>query len=237
MGEKWGGPGDSRGAHTPDGMQVPQPCPEPLAGLSPATLWSSEGLVPPPLPPGSQPVAAEGQQPQTWLQLGLVLTPREAGQPRANQMRSRVPPPPGRLPDPPPLPLSDLSSGSGLRGWTEGQDTIGVPPRHMCPVQAGSEGSWEMVEWVSGLVGTGPQRSSLGRSSNGVRPLSLECPQHRFGASCEHRCACQHGGLCHPANGSCSCGLGWTGPHCELGECPAAGRWVRRGLRVGSQVP
>lgn len=164
MGEKWGGPawGQSWGSHPrwhagpmamPRAPGRPEPC-------HPLVLRRAGAARPP--PPGSQPVAAEGQQPQTWLQPGLVLTPREAGQPRANQMRSRVPPPPGRLPDPTPLPLSDPSSGSGLKGWLEGQDMIGVPPRHVCPVQAGPEGSWEMVEWLSGLVRTGPQRVQPG---------------------------------------------------------------------------
>ena len=49
--------------------------------------------------------------------------------------------------------------------------------------------------------------------------LSPGCPQNRFGVGCEHTCSCRNGGLCHASNGSCSCGLGWTGRHCELGEC------------------
>lgn len=57
-----------------------------------------------------------------------------------------------------------------------------------------------------------------GRAPERARPLSAGCPQNRFGMSCEHTCSCRNGGLCHAADGSCSCGLGWTGPRCELGE-------------------
>lgn len=49
--------------------------------------------------------------------------------------------------------------------------------------------------------------------------LPLGCPQDRFGKGCELKCACRNGGLCHATNGSCSCPLGWMGPHCEHGEC------------------
>lgn len=49
--------------------------------------------------------------------------------------------------------------------------------------------------------------------------LPLGCPQDRFGKGCELKCACRNGGLCHTTNGSCSCPLGWMGPHCEHGEC------------------
>lgn len=52
-----------------------------------------------------------------------------------------------------------------------------------------------------------------------ARLLPLGCPQDRFGKGCEHKCACRNGGLCHATNGSCSCPLGWMGPHCEHGEC------------------
>lgn len=62
--------------------------------------------------------------------------------------------------------------------------------------------------------------------------LSLGCPHNRFGLNCEQVCSCRNGGQCHPANGSCSCGLGWTGRHCELGECPAAGGPRAVGWRV-----
>ncbi|CAB1347761.1 unnamed protein product [Coregonus sp. 'balchen'] len=42
----------------------------------------------------------------------------------------------------------------------------------------------------------------------------------RYGLQCRNTCVCQNGALCEPRDGSCRCGLGWTGPHCETG-CPS----------------
>lgn len=93
------------------------------------------------------------------------------------------------------------------------------------------------VPWVQRLAPRGPGSRLLNecliywgriagcaqpwaRAPSRVRLLSLDCPQNRFGMSCEQVCSCRNGGLCHAANGSCTCGLGWTGPRCERGECP-----------------
>ena len=65
--------------------------------------------------------------------------------------------------------------------------------------------------------------------------LSLGCPQNRFGVNCEHACSCRNGGLCDSTNGSCSCSLGWTGPHCELGESGAVGAALCVGWRVAAR--
>ena len=60
---------------------------------------------------------------------------------------------------------------------------------------------------------------ALGRALSAAGLLPPGCPQNRFGVNCEHVCSCRNGGLCHASDGSCSCGLGWTGPNCEQGEC------------------
>lgn len=119
------------------------------------------------------------------------------------------------------------------------------------PVLTGRAGDWAAGGWRRSLApvrsGAGLALAVLGsicrkhagpsgevsRSVSSPRPelparlLSPDCPRNRFGESCEHTCACRNGGLCHPASGSCSCRLGWTGPHCELGEC--SGGWGRPG--------
>lgn len=47
--------------------------------------------------------------------------------------------------------------------------------------------------------------------------LASGCPPGWFGAGCGQRCNCSNGGVCDSATGNCTCGLGWTGPHCEKG--------------------
>lgn len=44
------------------------------------------------------------------------------------------------------------------------------------------------------------------------------CPPGWFGEDCALLCNCSNGGLCDSVSGSCTCGLGWTGPHCDTGE-------------------
>lgn len=66
--------------------------------------------------------------------------------------------------------------------------------------------------------------SNSDQSSQLCLLLPLGCPQDWFGKGCELKCACRNGGLCHATNGSCSCPLGWMGPHCEHGECMCMGR-------------
>uniref|UniRef100_A0A8C5RTZ6 EGF-like domain-containing protein n=1 Tax=Laticauda laticaudata TaxID=8630 RepID=A0A8C5RTZ6_LATLA len=41
------------------------------------------------------------------------------------------------------------------------------------------------------------------------------CTSGFFGNNCTSRCQCQHGALCDPGTGSCSCPSGYTGAHCE----------------------
>lgn len=47
--------------------------------------------------------------------------------------------------------------------------------------------------------------------------VSPACPRGRYGLQCRNTCSCQNGGLCDPVQGSCKCGVGWTGPHCDTG--------------------
>lgn len=47
--------------------------------------------------------------------------------------------------------------------------------------------------------------------------LCVACPRGRYGVQCRRFCTCAEGGMCDPVNGSCRCGLGWTGQHCEKG--------------------
>lgn len=44
------------------------------------------------------------------------------------------------------------------------------------------------------------------------------CPPGWFGEDCALLCNCSNGGLCDSVSGSCTCGLGWTGAHCDTGE-------------------
>lgn len=48
--------------------------------------------------------------------------------------------------------------------------------------------------------------------------LDAACPRGRYGVQCRSFCTCANGGVCDPVNGTCRCGLGWTGQHCEKGE-------------------
>lgn len=48
--------------------------------------------------------------------------------------------------------------------------------------------------------------------------LNAACPRGRYGVQCRSFCTCANGGVCDPVNGTCRCGLGWTGQHCEKGE-------------------
>lgn len=50
------------------------------------------------------------------------------------------------------------------------------------------------------------------------------CQEQRYGEGCQQTCSCQNRGLCNATDGSCSCGLGWTGKSCELGN-PALQAW------------
>lgn len=60
----------------------------------------------------------------------------------------------------------------------------------------------------------GPILSALFWYSLNVSPA---CPRGRYGLQCRSTCSCQNGALCDPADGSCKCGLGWTGPRCDAG--------------------
>lgn len=48
--------------------------------------------------------------------------------------------------------------------------------------------------------------------------LPSGCPPGWFGADCVQRCNCSNGGVCDSASGNCTCGLGWTGTHCDKGD-------------------
>lgn len=49
-------------------------------------------------------------------------------------------------------------------------------------------------------------------------PCPAGCQPQQYGVGCLQPCSCQNGGLCNATDGSCSCGLGWTGKSCELGK-------------------
>lgn len=107
-------------------------------------------------------------------------------------------------------------------GWMNGQDVVGVVSGRVCARGAGtgSEGPGECLLNACRIWGLRPWARALSSAR-----LSPGCPQNRFGVNCEHMCSCRNGGLCHAASGSCSCGLGWTGLHCELGECLSGAAW------------
>ena len=44
-------------------------------------------------------------------------------------------------------------------------------------------------------------------------------PPGLYGLGCNNTCACQNGGSCHHATGSCTCTPGYTGPQCSI-ICP-----------------
>lgn len=48
--------------------------------------------------------------------------------------------------------------------------------------------------------------------------LASGCPPGWFGEDCVQRCNCSNGGVCDSASGNCTCGLGWTGEHCDRGD-------------------
>ena len=41
------------------------------------------------------------------------------------------------------------------------------------------------------------------------------CPEGMWGQDCKETCRCHSASICDPTDGSCSCGLGWTGYECN----------------------
>lgn len=42
-----------------------------------------------------------------------------------------------------------------------------------------------------------------------------ECPSHKWGPHCRHKCKCRNGAKCDSHTGQCACTPGWKGQQCE----------------------
>lgn len=99
-------------------------------------------------------------------------------------------------------------------------------------------GGW--VLWVHGCEEPPDHRKSVARACCPVPSLSsllspapgllnavcfcfLGCPEGWFGASCRHRCQCEHGAACDHVSGACTCSSGWRGTFCEHRTYPPQG--------------